>query len=109
MLNLIPVNFLLVLGSERVNSDMKRRFENRPNGEEPVTVIRLPKSEGCVDRDERYMRQLRQLQIREYFFGNKPGMLSPYTQMLDYSQLTIYRVADRKPDILICCQCSTFY
>jgi polyribonucleotide 5'-hydroxyl-kinase len=61
---------------------------------DPITIVRLDKSGGCVDRDEPYMRQLRQNQIREYFFGLGAATLSPYTTTLDFSQVSINRIRD---------------
>lgn len=89
------VNVLLVLGSERLYSDMSRRYSNQ-TGDDAVAVIKLTKSEGCVDRDESYMRQLRQSQIRSYFFGREPNTLSPFTQMVDFAQLSTYKVIESK-------------
>jgi polyribonucleotide 5'-hydroxyl-kinase len=71
---------------------MKRRFSS--TSPDPVTVVRLDKSGGCVDRDESYMKSLRQQQIREYFFGHGAVNLSPYTNQVDFSQLAIYRIID---------------
>ncbi|OCK83425.1 Clp1-domain-containing protein [Lepidopterella palustris CBS 459.81] len=87
------VNVLLVLGSERLYSDMSRKFSNRPS-EEPVSVIKLDKSGGCVDRDESYMKQLRQSQIRAYFFGHGANTLSPHTHWEDYGSVTIFKIAE---------------
>ncbi|KAJ9644516.1 Cleavage polyadenylation factor subunit clp1 [Coniosporium apollinis] len=85
------VNVLLVLGSERLYSDLSRRFSAK-NGEDAVAVVKLDKSGGCVDRDESYMRQLRQSQVRSYFFGRPGSTLSPHTHMLDHNQLNIFRI-----------------
>lgn len=87
------VNVVLVLGSERLYSDMLRKFEGtKASTEEPVTVVKLAKSGGCVDRDETYMKQVRQAQIREYFFGDDKRALSPHTQLVDFSQAAVYKV-----------------
>jgi len=45
-----------VLGSERLNIDMSRRFQGykTARGEE-LTILKLDKSGGCVDRDEEYV------------------------------------------------------
>jgi polyribonucleotide 5'-hydroxyl-kinase len=91
LINLVTV--LLVLGSERLYSEMKRRFSG-PSLDEPVTVIKLDKSGGCVDRDEAYMRKFREAQIKEYFYGHGNMGLSPFTQLVEYNQLTIYRIND---------------
>ena len=93
-----PVNVLLVLGSERLYSDMTRRFAQPPsNSQASVSVLKLDKSGGCVDRDAAYQQQARHAQMREYFFGDARNPLSPHTQQLDFSDLAVYRVAERKP------------
>lgn len=71
---------------------MKRRFGS--GQEEPIAIVKLDKSGGCVDRDAAYMRQLRQAQIYEYFFGRGSITLSPYSQFVDFSQMAIYKVLD---------------
>ncbi|KAF2873435.1 mRNA cleavage and polyadenylation factor IA/II complex [Massariosphaeria phaeospora] len=88
------VNILFVLGSERLYSDLTRKYSNRP-GEEPVSVIRLDKSGGCVDRSEEYMKQLRQAQIRSYFFGHgTDAALAPSSQMADFDDLNIFKISE---------------
>lgn len=84
---------ILVLGSERLYSDLHRRFDGRrASTEESITVVKLAKSGGCVDRDDAYMRQVRQMQIREYFFGDAKRTLSPHTQLVDFAQVIIYKI-----------------
>ena len=88
-----------MLGSERLYSDMLRRFNNQTtSGGDTITVIKLDKSGGCVDRDEGFRQQFRQAQIREYFFGDAKNTLSPHTQQVDFSQLTIYKLVDATSD-----------
>ena len=72
-----------------------RRF-NTPKTvhNESITVVKVDKSGGCVDRDETYLRQLRQAQIREYFFGDAKNTLSPHTQQIDFNQFAIYKLAE---------------
>ncbi|MCJ1382280.1 Cleavage polyadenylation factor subunit clp1 [Xylographa soralifera] len=90
------VNVLIVLGSERLYSDMSRRFAKQTSStRDSVSVIKLDKSGGCVDRDSDYLQQFRQAQIREYFFGDARNPLSPHTQQIDFSDLSIYRVAEQ--------------
>jgi len=75
---------------------MSRRFAKQGTGDRgPVAVIKLDKSGGCVDRDGEYMQQFRQAQIREYFFGDVRNPLSPHTQQIDFSEVVIYRFAER--------------
>ncbi|KAI9753918.1 MAG: NADPH:quinone reductase [Chaenotheca gracillima] len=89
------VNVLLVLGSERLYSDMLRRFDgSKISTEETISVVKLAKSGGCVDRDESYMQQARHAQLKEYFFGDPKRPLSPYSQLVDFASLTIFRVLE---------------
>lgn len=86
---------VVVLGSERLYSDMLRRFNGQTtSADESITVIKLDKSGGCVDRDESFLQQLRHAQIRKYFFGDAKSTLSPHTQQLDFSQVCIYKLAE---------------
>lgn len=91
------VSTIVVLGSERLYSDMLRRFNGQKTGAgETIAVVKVDKSGGCVDRDESYLQQLRQSQIREYFFGDADTTLSPHTQQIDFHQLSIYKLAERE-------------
>ncbi|KAF2755377.1 mRNA cleavage and polyadenylation factor IA/II complex [Pseudovirgaria hyperparasitica] len=85
------VNVVLVLGSERLYSDLNRRYAKA--SEDPVSIIKLDKSGGCVDRDEAFMKTLRATQIRAYFFGhNSLNTLSPHTHWVEFGALHIYRI-----------------
>lgn len=85
------------MGSERLYSDMSRRFNGQKLGDsETTTVLKLDKSGGCVDRDAEFLERSRLEQVREYFMGDARNPLSPHTQQIDASQLTIYRVAECK-------------
>src|SRR4051794_31653334 len=92
-MKLMAVTILVVLGSERLYSDMQRRFQAQPS----ISVIKLSKSGGCVDRDEAFMRQVQQTAIREYFFGEARRALSPSTVTVDFDSLTIYKISDGMP------------
>ncbi|EMD69599.1 hypothetical protein GGP41_001255 [Bipolaris sorokiniana] len=87
------VNVVITLGSERLYSDLLRKFSSRTTDpSESVSVIRLDKSGGCVDRSETYMRALRHAQIKEYFFGHGDETLAPSSQTADAADLHIFRV-----------------
>ena len=74
---------------------MLRRFSGqKTSAGETIAVIKLDKSGGCVDRDEPYLQQTRQVQTREYFFGDAKSTLSPHTQQIDFSSVNIYKLAD---------------
>ncbi|KAL1798652.1 hypothetical protein ACET3X_002689 [Alternaria dauci] len=90
------INVLITLGSERLYSDLSRKFSARTGGDpsESVFVIRLDKSGGCVDRSEEYMEALRHAQIKEYFFGKGDETLAPSSQTADAADLNIFRVIE---------------
>lgn len=95
------ISHILILGSERLYSDILRRFENKPTSSsttsgETITVSKVSKSGGCVDRDNAFKRAHRAAQIRAYFFGTPhltSGIsLAPRQQQVDFNQLAIYRL-----------------
>ncbi|KAJ5279345.1 mRNA cleavage and polyadenylation factor clp1 [Penicillium angulare] len=99
---------IVVLGSERLYSNMVKQYDNKPSAsaaavvfDERVSVVKLSKSGGCVDRDALFLKKTRESQIRSYFFGNTlPATtlptstsaitLSPSTLQVDFASLTIY-------------------
>ncbi|KAG9767597.1 mRNA cleavage and polyadenylation factor IA/II complex, partial [Aureobasidium melanogenum] len=112
----LAVSAIICLGSERLYSDMVKRFDGQPivsrssgssinNGGAPpgtISVIKLPKSGGCVDRDEAYMQAFRAAQIKAYFYGNprlSSGIsLQPRQQQVDFSTLSVWRRVSSTPD-----------
>lgn len=69
---------------------MVRRFEDRQQN--PITVVKLQKSGGCVDREESFMKQSRENAIREYFFGEAKRTLSPYTMTVGFDETSVWTV-----------------
>lgn len=79
-----------------------------PVSDEKISVVKLSKSGGCVDRDELFMKSTRESQVRSYFFGTSapstassalsstaPGSvisLSPHGQHVDFDNLSIYNI-----------------
>lgn len=89
----VTVNVLITLGSERLYSDLSRKYRNR-DPSETVNVIRLEKSGGCVNRSEEYMKALRHAQVREYFFGHGDNTLAPSSQTCDFGDLHIFQIVE---------------
>jgi polyribonucleotide 5'-hydroxyl-kinase len=112
------VSTILVIGSERLYSTMVKNYENKPTSsasaaasDERISVVKLSKSGGCVDRDAAFMKSFRESQIRSYFFGSSvPSTassalslsasssatkvtLSPHAQQLDFDSLVVYNYA----------------
>ncbi|KAJ5165787.1 hypothetical protein N7492_006083 [Penicillium capsulatum] len=116
MINHIVTEFavttIIVLGSERLYSSMVKQYDNKPSTsataaafDERVSVVKLSKSGGCVDRDAAFMKATRESQVRSYFFGNPlpptasaaltlsastSVTLSPHAQQLDFASLPLY-------------------
>ncbi|KAL4761866.1 cleavage polyadenylation factor subunit CLP1 [Aspergillus foveolatus] len=118
MINHIVTEFsittILVIGSERLYSLMMKSYDNKPSSsassaasDERISVVKLSKSGGCVDRDAAFMKAVRESQIRTYFFGNPVPTtassalsissssttnvtLSPHAQQLDFDAITLY-------------------
>lgn len=77
------VSTILVIGSERLYSTMVKNYDQKPtssasaaHSDERITVLKLSKSGGCVDRDEAFMKSVNENQIRSYFFGNAATAVS---------------------------------
>lgn len=98
------VNVIVCLGSERVYNDTVRRFDGQMNAGQVVSVVKIAKSEGCVDRDGGYMKAVGEAQIRSYFYGNaKVGAsvsLQPRMQVVEFDALPVLwmRVGERERD-----------
>ncbi|EEH06620.1 pre-mRNA cleavage complex II protein Clp1 [Histoplasma capsulatum G186AR] len=128
------VTTILVLGSERLYSSMVKQYDNKPistsssttiatvaTGATPssldrISVVKVTKSGGCVDRDASFMKSVRDSQIRSYFFGNPiPSTassalslsatssgttitLSPHAQQLDLDSLSIFTITATPED-----------
>ncbi|KAG4304045.1 hypothetical protein PORY_002568 [Pneumocystis oryctolagi] len=84
------VNVLIVLGSERLYSDMTRKYDNK-NG---VHVIKLQKSGGCVSREASFIQKAQHSAVRKYFYGDFRTILSPYSIVCDFDSLIVYRVEE---------------
>lgn len=84
----------MVLGSERLHSEMQRRFSSYSGSGQAITLVKLDKSGGCVDRDDPFMEQMQEAAIREYFFGDLKRTLSPHTQQVNFDDATIYKIQE---------------
>lgn len=93
------VNAVICLGSERLYSDIVKRFDGQPSSSsttgETISVIKLARSGGCIERDAAFMSALRAAQIKSYFYGAPASTggvtLSPRQQTVDFATLTVYR------------------
>jgi polyribonucleotide 5'-hydroxyl-kinase len=57
----------------------------------PVSVVKLQKSGGVLQRPTQARQAARTGRIREYFFG-ADGSLQPPTTSLDVSEMKVFRI-----------------
>ncbi|KAJ3298078.1 hypothetical protein HK104_011191 [Borealophlyctis nickersoniae] len=81
-------NAILVLGHERLYSDLARRYKDNA----AISVVKLAKSGGVVSRDKVFRRQVQMHKIREYFYGTPKTELSPYSNIVGFADVNIRRV-----------------
>ncbi|EPS40034.1 hypothetical protein H072_6144 [Dactylellina haptotyla CBS 200.50] len=86
------VTAIAVLGSERLYNTMLKSFATSPG----VTVVKLPTSGGCVDRDPPFKKACRDAAVKKYFFGDEKCTLSPYTVTVEFDSPTfaLWEVVD---------------
>ncbi|KAJ1656084.1 Cleavage polyadenylation factor subunit clp1 [Dispira simplex] len=84
------INVVVVLGHERLYSDMHKLYA----GNDQVTVVKLAKSGGVVNRDKEFLRQAQLRTIRKYFYGSVNSEFSPFSTIAWYQDLKIFRVED---------------
>ncbi|KAJ3014404.1 hypothetical protein HKX48_005182 [Thoreauomyces humboldtii] len=84
------VNAILVLGHERLYSELTRRYGPASG----ISIVKLAKSGGVVTRDKTYRRHLQMHKIKEYFYGTTKGELSPYSSLVPFADVNIRRVGE---------------
>jgi len=87
------VNVIVVIGNEKLHLEISKLMSINKT----VQVVRVPKNGGATDLDLAYRRRLESNQIRSYFYGGpalSQGQLSPFTIVVKFEDLTIYRIGD---------------
>lgn len=86
------VNVMAVVGDERLYSSLQKKYREKSS----LTILKVKSSGGCVDREPSYIRAVQSTSIKEYFYGSPKQPLDPYSVTVDYSHVTVYRVAEEK-------------
>ncbi|CAA93606.1 mRNA cleavage and polyadenylation factor clp1 [Schizosaccharomyces pombe] len=84
------INIIIVLGSERLYSSMKRKYADATW----LSVVKVSSSGGCIDREEEWIQQFQARCIKQYFYGDDRMPLSPLSMIVDSTQLVVYRVLE---------------
>jgi len=97
-LDALKVDNVVVVGQERLHSEITRDFRHKRVGGEsmaegtPVRVWKLNKSGGVVERSPEFRRKSRDNKIKEYFYGTPGAELQPHSQTLPFGQVSIFKV-----------------
>lgn len=62
----LSIDVVLVMGHDRLYSSLLKDLGKENSG---VTIVKLPRSGGVVQRDRLYRARLRRTRIKEYFYG----------------------------------------
>ncbi|EEB06738.1 mRNA cleavage and polyadenylation specificity factor complex subunit [Schizosaccharomyces japonicus yFS275] len=90
------VNVCLVLGSERLYSAIKRKY----NDAHWLKVLKIPKSGGCVDRSSEWIQHWQAACVKQYFYGDYRMPLSPLSIVLDAQEVVVYRVLEASAHLM---------
>lgn len=95
------VTAIVVLGHERLYNDMVRRYGGKPG----LSVVKLAKSGGAVERSDTYVQQLQNYVTKQYFYGELKNVLSPVSRTLDFKNTKVYRLAEGTGSISVLIRC----
>ena len=88
----LSVTVLVVVGHERLYSDMMRKYEQRKD----LTIVKVAKSGGCVELEDSYFEDAQRHAIRDYFYGDVRFPLTPYSYVIDFVRLHVYEITTGK-------------
>ncbi|KAJ2754551.1 Cleavage polyadenylation factor subunit clp1 [Coemansia pectinata] len=86
----LGITTLLVVGSERMYS----LLSNRPFAKEGVTVIKMARSGGTVDRSAMFRQQYNSRIIQQYFYGTPKEPFSSFSTVANFQEIRILRVGE---------------
>lgn len=61
---------------------------------EQVRIVDISGGGPLPERDDLWLLQEREADVKEYFFGDAKMVLSPSTQLVDFDSLTIYKIPE---------------
>lgn len=59
-----------------------------------MSIVKLAKSGGVVERDRQFRTQLQRSKIQEYFYGTPKCELSPYSMLVNFSDVNVWRIGE---------------
>ncbi|KAJ1812277.1 Cleavage polyadenylation factor subunit clp1, partial [Coemansia sp. RSA 2599] len=86
----LSINTLLVVGNERLYS----HFSSRVPASNNVTVLKLAKSGGTVDRDSGFRHHEQSQAIRQYFSGTAAEPRMSFSTVVNFADTRVLRVGE---------------
>ncbi|KAI5953224.1 CLP1 [Candida jiufengensis] len=83
------INILVVIGNEKLTIDLKKKLNHKLT--KGLQIIKINKSQGVVELNEKFIRMTQELTIKEYFNGNLKTRLSPFKTEIDANGLKIFK------------------
>ncbi|CAI4210766.1 unnamed protein product [Parascedosporium putredinis] len=89
------VNVVVIIDANGLEEQLQALLKDEmANPEEPLHLLSIGKFKTIPERDELWLLQEREADIKEYFFGDARMVLSPSTQLVDFDTLTIFKLPD---------------
>ncbi|PIA14574.1 Clp1-domain-containing protein [Coemansia reversa NRRL 1564] len=89
----LRITALLVVGNERMHSVLAARFgASDSTKSESVTVLKIPRSGGAVDRSPAMRQQLGARAVQRYFYGAGRERVTSFSTVVPFDDLCILRV-----------------
>ncbi|KGQ98212.1 protein Clp1 [Candida albicans P87] len=82
------IDNIIVIGNERLAIELTKKFAYKST---QLNIIKLNKSSGCIEVEDRFIRLQQEQTIKEYFNGNFKTRLSPFKTDIELSGLKIYK------------------
>ncbi|KAJ2849481.1 Cleavage polyadenylation factor subunit clp1 [Coemansia brasiliensis] len=83
----LGINTLLVVGNERMFSVYSNKLRS-------ITVLKLPRSGGTVDRSASFRQQQNSRIVRQYFYGTDSQKASSFSTVVNFQEIKILRVGE---------------
>ncbi|CAI5758480.1 unnamed protein product [Candida verbasci] len=82
------IDIVVVIGNEKLTLDLKNKFKHKKDS---INIIKINKSQGCVELSDRFIRMAQEQSIKEYFHGTYKNRLSPFKIDIDLEGLKLYK------------------
>lgn len=93
--NAQKVNLVITIDSKPLEGELKNMLKDEQSSlGEQIRVVDVPMAKSLPGRDDLWLLQEREADVKEYFFGDAKMVLSPSTQLVDFDTLTIYKIPE---------------